>query len=92
MLNLIKKDFIAGWMFLIGFVISPLSSLFFIGRKQKYDLIMQIFLITATVSALLVGAYCFDSVRLSLVFFTFAYCAKYIIEGWLAWRIAKGDL
>lgn len=82
---------ILSWMFLFGFVVSPLSSLFFVGRKQRYDLIMQIFLIISTSSALIVGAYLFDSVRLSLFLFTFSYCVKYLIEGWLAWRIANGS-
>lgn len=80
---------ILSWMFLFGFVVSPLSSLFFIGRKQKFDLIMQSFLFTSTVAALYAGSVWGD-VRMALFLYTAAYCCKYVIEGGLAWGIASG--
>ena len=79
------------WMFFFGFVVSPLSSLFFIAQKQKFDLIMQIYLLASTLPALYLG-YVYENVFLALKLFTLAYCIKYLIEGGISWRIAAGKL
>lgn len=79
------------WMFLFGFVVSPLSNLFYIAQKQKYDLYMQIFLITVTSTSLVAG-YVMDSIQAGLIFFTLAYCVKYVIEYAISYNIAIGRI
>jgi O-antigen/teichoic acid export membrane protein len=79
------------WMFFFGFVVSPLSSLFFIARKQKFDLIMQVYLLVSTLPALYIG-HVYEDMFLAITLFTISYCIKYIIEGGISWKIAAGKL
>ena len=82
---------ILSFMFFFGFVVSPLSSLFFIANKQKIDLIMQIILFPSVVLAVYIGSK-FGGVTQSLLLLCIVYCIKYIIEGTLAWCIANGRM
>jgi len=81
---------VMSWMFFIGFVVSPLSSMIYIGEKQKYDLIMQIFLLTL-IGLSILGGYYYNSALLTVAFFTVSYCLKYVFEFLISYRIANGN-
>lgn len=83
---------IMAWMFLVGFVVSPLSALIVLAGKNKYNLYLQIFLVLATTTAIMVGYQLTGNVFVVLGCFTFAYCVKYAIEFGLSLRIAQGKL
>jgi len=78
---------IMSWMFLLGFIVSPLSSLIYIGQKQKYDLILQMFLIISTSVSILIGWH-LKSVIIALILYTFSYCIKYFIEFVISYKIS----
>lgn len=77
-------------MFFLQFVVSPLSIVFVIAEKQKYDLLLQIFLFIAVVLSFVVGSYFFQDIRLSVKLFTFVYCLKYLVEFALAYKFSLG--
>lgn len=76
-------------LFLLQFIVSPLSSMFMIAEKQEYDLYIQIYLILSVSLALVLGGY-FDSVRLSLVAFCFVYSMKYLFELYKSFKFSCG--
>lgn len=82
---------ILSFTFFFGFIVSPVSSVFYIAEKQKYDLFMQAFLLTSTTLALL-GGYLTGSAKMAIGFFTIAYCMKYTVELYLSYRISAGEL
>jgi O-antigen/teichoic acid export membrane protein len=80
---------ILSWIFIFGFVVSPVSSLFLLARKQKLHLIMQIYLLATTLPALYIG-HLYEDVFLALTLYTISFCLKYVIDGLISWRIAAG--
>ena len=77
-------------MFFLQFVVSPLSIVFVIAEKQKYDLLLQVFLLITVVLAFLAGSYFYQDVRYCIKLFTIAYCSKYLIEFAMAYKFSLG--
>lgn len=77
--------------FYLGFIVSPLSSLLFVGQAQRYDLYLQLGLAVAVLAGLVAGA-AVAGLKGGLVGYTAVYCCKYMVEYWIAWRIAAGSL
>ncbi len=82
---------IMSFMFIFGFVVSPASSLIYIAEKQRYDLMLQIFLIIIATLALFTG-YKVGNEKTAIAFFVLAYCIKYIIEFFISRKISRGEL
>jgi O-antigen/teichoic acid export membrane protein len=76
-------------LFLLSFIVSPLSVMFMIAEKQEYDLIIQILLVTSSAAVLAAGYYVFDSPKISLALFTGVYCLKYCVELYLSYHFCK---
>ena len=75
-------------MLFLQFTTSPLSSLFMILEKQKLDLLWQVFLFSLTVTGILVGHFLFDSIEMSIILYSIAYCIMYLINGIMTYRFA----
>lgn len=65
--------------FLIAFSVSPITSLFHIGRMQKKDLFVQMYLVIVLTIGLLFSVYQ-GSIQLALYVYSFSYISKYIIQ------------
>lgn len=76
-------------LFFMQFVVSPLSSMFVIANKQRFDLGMQIALFTLTAISLIIGKYYFNEIRYALTLLTVVYCLKYAVEFFLAYKFSK---
>lgn len=72
--------------FFLQFITSPLSNMFLIAEKQKYDLIMQIYLSVTVFLSFYIGYKIFNSVKISLYLFSVVYSLKYIIELLLSYK------
>ena len=77
-------------MFFLQFIASPLSSMFVIANKQKYDLVLQSLLLTGASLAFVAGFFIFDSIRMAIIIFTIVYCIKYVAELYLSYRFSRG--
>ncbi|TXY30868.1 oligosaccharide flippase family protein [Vibrio mimicus] len=75
--------------FLLGFVVSPLSTLIYLENNQKYDLILQLILVALLVITLTL-AIIYGDVYTTVTAYSFSYVSKYIIEATVCWRIASG--
>lgn len=75
-------------MFFLQFVVSPLSIIFIIAQKQKYDLWMQVFLLSFVSLSFYLG-YKTNSVETCLQYFTAIYCLKYLIEFIFSYRFSQ---
>lgn len=75
------------WMFLVGFVVAPLSALLFVAEKQKYVLYIQMLLLALVAVALGVGWWQGDAM-LTLWLFAGAYVIKYVVELLLTLSVA----
>lgn len=77
-------------IFLIGFVVSPISSLIYLEDNQKYDLYLQLILMLFLISG--IGfAYIYGDASWAVVAYALAYGLKYIIEFGICWKIAGGE-
>jgi O-antigen/teichoic acid export membrane protein len=74
-------------MFYLQFIVSPLSVMFVVAEKQKYDLLMQVFLFAGCVTAFY---YYQNSEFLAITSFTIIYCLKYVVEFFLSYKFALG--
>jgi len=79
-------------MFFLQFATSPLSSMFMIAEKQQLDLYWQIFLLIITVLAILTGKYLYDNIESTLLLFSLGYSTAYIINIFMTYKFAKGNL
>jgi O-antigen/teichoic acid export membrane protein len=77
-------------LFFLQFVVSPVSIMFVIAQKQRYDLAMQTFLLSMTILSFIVGFYVYHDTAIAIKLFTGAYCAKYVIELVLSYRLSRG--
>jgi len=75
--------------FYAGFIVSPLSSLLYIGQAQRYDLYLQ-FGVAVCVPAGLFAGSMISGLKGAMVGYTAVYCCKYVVEYWIAWRVATG--
>lgn len=76
-------------LFLLSFIVSPLSVMFMIAEKQEYDLIIQVLLVTCSALGLASGYFFFNSPKHSLAIFTGIYCLKYCVELSLSYAFCK---
>lgn len=67
-------------MFFLQFVVSPLSVMFVIAGKQKYDLFMQVFLLGSVVLSFSLGYRFGVEIESIFIAFTFVYMIKYLVE------------
>lgn len=78
-------------MFFLQFIVSPLSIVFVVAEKQKYDLLLQVFLFIAVVASFIIGHYYGNEIQLSIKLFTITYCVKYLVEFGLAYKFSLGN-
>lgn len=78
-------------MSFVSFIVAPLGYMIYIGRNQKYDLYLQVYLITCLFIVLLVVNY-FKNIQLYLILFSIVYLIKYIFEYLVSIKIAQGKL
>jgi len=79
-------------MLFFSFTASPLSYVFYIVQKQKYDLIWQLGLLVVTSGGIYAG-HLMGSASRSILFFSLAYSCMYMIYGIMSYRLshpAKG--
>ncbi|MBI3239617.1 MAG: oligosaccharide flippase family protein [Flavobacteriia bacterium] len=77
-------------MFLLQFIVSPLSNMFLVAEQQKKDFFLQICLFLAILSALYGGYYVFKSPTATLMLYSGVYTLKYIVELILSYGFSKG--
>jgi O-antigen/teichoic acid export membrane protein len=75
------------WM---QFVVNPVSSMYMIAGKQKYDLILQLYTFS-TVTGSIIAGYLFNSVTLALWFMVLANCSKYLIQLYMSYGYSLGE-
>lgn len=78
-------------MFFLQFIVSPLSIMFVIAQKQRYDLGMQVLLVILVFVALYGGYKLTGKVETCLHLFTAVYCVKYTVELYFSYRFSKGS-
>lgn len=76
-------------MFFLQFLTSPLSTMFMIAQKQKFDLIWQTVLFGLILSAFLIGRH-YNDIEVALVFVSFFYSCMYAINGIISYNLACG--
>jgi O-antigen/teichoic acid export membrane protein len=77
-------------MFFLQFIVSPLSIVFMIAEKQKYDLVLQITLLFGVSASFLIGHFIYGNIETSIKLFTMVYCTKYVVELYLAYQFSQG--
>lgn len=77
-------------MFFFRFISSPLSSMYMIAEKQKQDLILQVILLFAAVSAFVLGKYIYNDIYISLAFYSIIYSVIYFVNLFITYGFAKG--
>ncbi len=77
-------------MFFLQFITSPLSTMFVIANKQKFDLALQIFLLGGVVGSFAAGHYFYASPKISVLMFSSVYAVKYLIELTLSYKFSRG--
>jgi len=76
-------------MFLLQFLTSPLSTMFMIAQKQKFDLIWQTILFGLVLAAFLIGRH-YDEIKVALACLSFFYSAMYAVNGLVSYGLACG--
>ncbi len=89
----IAGDFaqIMSLLFFFRFTVSPLSYMFYIAEKQKYDMIWQICLFFTTILSFLTGIY-LNNIKIALLSFSITYSVMYIFYLLLSYKYAKGNI
>lgn len=77
-------------MFMLQFIVSPLSSMFLVAEQQKKDFLLQICLFLGILSALYGGYYIYGEARATLMLYSAVYSMKYLVEFALAYKFSKG--
>ncbi|MBO0602552.1 oligosaccharide flippase family protein [Sporosarcina sp. E16_3] len=75
-------------MLYLQFATSPLSSLYIIMEKQKYDLVIQIFLFVLSTTGVFIGYLIFHSIEMSIILYSIAYSIIYLINGIITYKFA----
>ena len=78
-------------MAFLQFITSPLSTMFMIAEKQRFDLYWQIFLLASVVASFLLGKAADNSMH-ALILFSAAYCIAYAINGFMTYHFAKNKV
>lgn len=72
-------------LFLLNFVASPLSYVFFVAGRQREDLLWQVALFVGTVTAFLLPL----EVRQSILCYVVLYCALYLVYLQMSWNCSR---
>ena len=81
---------IAIWMlpmFLLRFVSSPLSYMFYLANKQSIDLVWQITLLLMTIITL----YFASTYKYALIYYASGYSCLYVVYLFISYRLSCGD-
>ncbi len=78
-------------LFFFRFTASPLSYMFHIAEKQHYDMFWQLGLLVCAVISFAIGIH-FDNINIALISFVTSYSLMYILNLYLSYSFAKGDL
>ncbi len=78
-------------LFFFRFTASPLSYMFHIAEKQHYDMFWQLGLLVCTVISFAIGIH-FDNINIALISFVTSYSLMYILNLYLSYSFAKGNL
>lgn len=78
-------------MFFLRFVTSPLSVMFVIAQRQRLDLLWQVCLLILVLSVFFLASAA-NSIGLALTGLSSVYSFMYIINGFLSYKLAKGQL
>lgn len=76
-------------MFFLQFIVSPLSSMFIIASKQRYDLLIQLILFVSIIMSFTLGNYLNLTIVQTLQVFCLIYCFKYCVEFYLSFKFSK---
>lgn len=79
-------------MFFLQFIVSPVSSMFIIARKQRYDLLLQLALFTSIIMCFILGNYLNLTIVQTLQIFCGIYCIKYGVEFLLSYTFSKNKV
>ena len=77
------------FMFLLKFISSPLSFIFYIVNKQKEDFIWHIYILITTALALYVGAVLFKDVLITVKFYAINFSVIYVIYLIRSYQLSK---
>jgi O-antigen/teichoic acid export membrane protein len=77
-------------MFAVRFVSSPLSIMFYIAEKQRYDVVIQALLFVAVLALLCLSGWLALSARISVLVFGLIYLTKYLVEYNLSRSFSRG--
>lgn len=77
--------------FLIGFIVSPLSTIIYISKRPELDLYITAVSVPVSLTALITGA-AVSGPELAIIFYTATQCLKYLVEGTLSYFLATGSL
>lgn len=75
-------------LFLLNFIASPLSYVFFVAGRQKADLLWQVTLFAATLAAFLLPG----SVQQNVLWYVIAYSCLYLIYLHMSWNCSRNGL
>lgn len=78
-------------LFFFRFTASPLSYMFHIAEKQHYDMFWQLGLLVCAVISFAIGIH-FDNINIALISFVTSYSLMYILNLYLSYSFAKGNL
>jgi len=75
-------------LFLLNFIASPLSYVFFVVGRQKADLLWQVALFASTVSAFLLPG----SVQQNVLYYVIGYSSLYLVYLHMSWNCSRNSL
>lgn len=78
-------------MFFPKFIVSPLSYMYIIARKQKEDFYLHILILLTTCISLFAGFFYFNSATSALFLFSVNYCLIYVIYFIRSLKFARGE-
>lgn len=76
-------------LFFLQFVTSPLSIVIILREKQKYDLLLKLFLFSGTVLSFYITSLNGWGVQTAIQFYTLVYCLKYLVELTMSYLYSK---
>jgi O-antigen/teichoic acid export membrane protein len=76
-------------MFFLQFITSPLSTMYMIAQKQKFDLVWQAILFSLLSLAFLIGQY-YGDIKVALSWFSGFYSLMYAVNGLISYNLACG--
>lgn len=77
-------------MFMLKFIVSPLTYIFFIAKKQKEDFYGHIFMVALVILAFVVVRIFTQDYIKALIAYSLAYCITYIVYFIFSYRFSKG--